>query len=123
MKLRAPGRIVLDFDQPRDSIRSLLVGEKPIVPAFAHGHLTIPAAATQAGENAIAIEFIAGDAPLNRNDGFYVYTFRPRARASGFPLFRSAGSQGAVTTLELEIPGSLAGSLNGRETERVAASA
>ena len=52
--LAAPHRIVLDFAQPRDRIRSVRVGGADVAFEFADGHLTIPAHATRAGENEIA---------------------------------------------------------------------
>src|SRR5688572_5972451 len=58
--LRVPHRIVLDFAQPRDRVRSVRVGGADVGFEFADGHLTIPAQATRAGENEIAIEFVAG---------------------------------------------------------------
>ena len=65
--LRAPHRVVLDFAQPRDHIRSVRIGTADAPFAFADGHLTIPAEATRSGENEIAIEFVAGNEPLNRD--------------------------------------------------------
>src|SRR5689334_15658502 len=66
--LAGPREIVLDFEQPREKILSVDATFE-----FANGHITIPASATKAGENAIRIEFLAGDEALNRNDE-HLYT-------------------------------------------------
>src|ERR1700729_1843257 len=50
--LRVPHRVVLDFAQPRDHVRSVRIGDKPVAADFAAGHLIVPASATKAGENA-----------------------------------------------------------------------
>jgi len=68
--LRAPHRVVLDFAQPRDRVTSVRVEDRPVAAGFTDGHLIIPASATRAGENAIRLEFLAGDDSLNRNDDF-----------------------------------------------------
>ena len=65
--LAAPHKIVFDFAQPPDRVRSLQVGGAALVPAFEDGHLVVPAAATRAGENEMVIEFVAGNGPFNRD--------------------------------------------------------
>src|SRR5258706_15013359 len=68
--------LLIDFAQPADRVLSVSAGitgaagaQKPAIQST-HGHLVIPPASLQRGENQIAIEFIAGDLPLNRNDDF-----------------------------------------------------
>jgi aminopeptidase N len=85
--LRAPHRVVLDFAQPRDRVTSVKVEDKPVTA----GHLIIPASATRAGQNAIRLEFLAGDDSLNRYDDFLHTLFVP-ARAFRLAMFRPAGS-------------------------------
>ena len=120
LKLRMPGRVVLDFDQPRDQVRSLRVGGKPVEAVFANGHLTIPAAAVKAGENEIAVEFVAGDEPLNRNDDFLYTLFVPARAHLAFPCFDQPDLK-AHYALTLEIPSAWQAVANGAEMDRVAA--
>ena len=83
--LAAPHRIVLDFAQPRENVRSVRVGGREVSYSFAQGHLTIAADATSAGENEVAIEFVAGDDSLNRNDEFLYTLFVPARAQRSFP--------------------------------------
>src|SRR5579871_2500354 len=55
-QLRAPHTIILDFDQPPDHVRELRVNGRPAEYVFADGHLVVPASASKAGANEVAIE-------------------------------------------------------------------
>jgi aminopeptidase N len=101
--LRAPSRIVLDFEQPRDHVASVVAGGREVPIALENGHLVIPESATAAGENAIEIRFTAGDEALNRNDEF-LYTLHVPARARyTFPCFDQPDIKGRYT-LSLDVP-------------------
>ena len=113
--LRAPHRIVLDFAQPREKIRSVRAGGADIAFEFADGHLTIPAQATRAGENEIAIEFVAGDESLNRNDEFLYTLFVPARAQLAFPCFDQPDLK-ARYSLSLDVPGGWQAVANGAET-------
>ena len=79
--------VVLDFEQKRERILSVQAGGKTAPFDFLDGHIIIPATALKAGENAIRIEFLAGDEALNRNQE-YLYTLFVPARAHlAFPCF------------------------------------
>ena len=101
--LAAPHAIVLDFEQPRDHVRGVQVNGKPAEFGFADGHVMLPATVTKAGENAIAIEFIAGDEALNRNDDFLYTLFVPARAHLTFPCFDQPSLK-ARFTLRLEAP-------------------
>jgi aminopeptidase N len=101
--LRAPHRVVLDFAQPRDHIRSVRIGVADAPFAFADGHLTIPAEATRSGENEIAIEFLAGNEPLNRDREFLYTLFVPARAHLAFPCFDQPDLK-ARYTLTLDVP-------------------
>src|SRR5258708_18938152 len=45
--LRAPGPVVLDFDQPRDRVLSVRSGGRTVEAGFADGHVTIPPSTTR----------------------------------------------------------------------------
>ena len=113
-ELSAPRPVVLDFEQPRDHILDVRTGGSPVEAAFADGHLVIPASATRAGGNTIAIDFIAGDESLNRNDD-YLYTLFVPARAHlAFPCFDQPNLK-ARYKLTLEIPAGWQAVGNGAE--------
>ena len=110
--LRAPHRVVLDFAQPRDRIRKVRVGASEAAFVFADGHLTIPAEATNAGENEIAIEFVAGNEPLNRDREFLYTLFVPSRAHLAFPCFDQPDLKGRYT-LTLDVPTGWAAVSNG----------
>ena len=116
-KLRTPGPVVLDFDQPRDRVLSVRAGDRPVEAAFNDGHLTIPASATRSGENTIAIEFLAGDQSLNRNDDFLYTLFVPARAHLAFPCFDQPDLK-ARYTLTLELPADWQAVANGAEAGR-----
>jgi aminopeptidase N len=101
--LPSPQPVVLDFAQPRDRVRSVRAGGREVAAVFTEGHLTVPASATQAGENEIAIEFLAGDDPLNRNDEFLYTLFVPARAHRAFPCFDQPDLKGRYT-LSLDVP-------------------
>src|SRR5436190_5993431 len=66
--------LVIDYAPDRAGIvlRSEANGVETAVRQV-NGHIIVPAEALRAGENAVSLEFHAGDVPLNRNDDF-LYT-------------------------------------------------
>jgi len=85
--LRAPSRLVFDFAQPRESVRRVTIDGADPRADFVNGHIVIPATATRAGVNRVEIEFVAGDAALNRNDEFLYTLFVPARARLTFPCF------------------------------------
>src|SRR5262249_30611911 len=89
--LAAPRAVVLDFgrDEPgwRERVRHVRADGQAIEILYAAGHLTVPAAATKAGENEIAVDFVSGDEALNRNDEFLYTLFVPARAHLAFPCF------------------------------------
>jgi len=115
--LRAPHRVVLDFAQPRDRVAGVWVGDKPVEADFAGDHLIIPASATMAGENAVRIEFLAGEDSLNRNDDFLYTLFVPARARFAWPCFDQPDLK-ARYTLTLDVPSSWQVVANSAELER-----
>jgi aminopeptidase N len=97
-ELAAPRQIVLDFEQPREKILSV---DREF--EFVDGHIVIPASATKAGENAIRIEFLAGDEALNRNDEYLYTLFVPARARFAFPCFDQPDLK-ARYSLQLDVP-------------------
>ena len=113
--LAAPHRIVFDFAQPPDRVRSVRAGGVSVAPAFQDGHLVIPAAATTAGDNEIIIEFIAGDEALNRDREFLYTLFVPARAHRVFPCFDQPDLK-ARYTLSLDVPAGWQAVANGEIT-------
>jgi aminopeptidase N len=101
--LRAPHPVVLDFAQPRDHVRTVRVEGQEIRFQFADGHLVVPGEATRAGENALTIEFVAGNEPLNRDPEFLYSLFVPARAHLAFPCFDQPDLK-ARYTLTLDVP-------------------
>ena len=118
--LDVPRRVVLDFAQPRERVRSVTIGGRPVAFSAHENHLLIPSSATSAGPNEISVEFVAGDEPLNRNDEF-LYTLIVPARAHlAFPAFEQPDMK-ARYTLTLEVPADWQAVSNAAEVDRVPA--
>jgi len=85
LSLAASGRIVLDFSRPRDAVRGVRLDGRDAAYELVNGHLVIATAA--AGPHEVAIEFVAGDEALNRNDEFLYTLFVPARARLTFPCF------------------------------------
>jgi aminopeptidase N len=101
--LAAPHRVVLDFAQTRDHVRGVRAGGAELPVTFGDGHLIIPAQATRAGENEIAVDFVAGDDPFNRDKEFLYTLFVPARAHRAFPCFDQPDLK-ARYTLSLDVP-------------------
>jgi aminopeptidase N len=102
-RLAQPHRVVLDFAQPRERVLSVSRAGRPIEFTFASGHLVIDAAHTTAGENALTMEFLAGDDSLNRHEEFLYTLFVPARAHLAFPSFDQPDVK-ARYTLTLDVP-------------------
>jgi aminopeptidase N len=116
-RLQAAHRVVLDFAQPRDRVSSVQIGGKAVTAEFTGGHIVIPASATKAGENAIRLEFAAGDDSLNRNDDYLYTLFVPARARFAFPCFDEPDLK-ARYSLTLEVPSAWQAVANGAESAR-----
>jgi aminopeptidase N len=103
LTLAVPHRIVFDFAQPPDRIRTVKSGGAAVEPEFQDGHLIIPAHSTKAGENEIVIEFVAGSEPFNRDREFLYTLFVPARAHRAFPCFDQPDLK-ARYTLALDVP-------------------
>ena len=82
-----------------------------------NGHIIVPAAALHEGENAISLEFNAGNAPLNRSDDFLYTIFVPSRAHLAFPCFDQPDLK-ARWSLSLDVPEGWQALGNGAEIER-----
>ncbi|MFQ5569820.1 MAG: M1 family aminopeptidase [Rhodothermales bacterium] len=79
--------LVLDFNQPAEKVEAVRAGGEPVDFDVTSGHIVIPASALQVGENAITVEFTAGESSLNRNPEFLYTLFVPDRASFAFPCF------------------------------------
>src|SRR5947199_4588381 len=110
----------LDFAQPADRVSSIKAGGATVSIDSRHGHLVMPPDALRRGANEIAIDFIAGDLPLNRNDDYLYSLFVPARASQAFPCFDQPDLKGSIT-LTLDIPSGWAAVANGFEKARTTA--
>ncbi|MBC5991317.1 M1 family metallopeptidase [Pontibacter cellulosilyticus] len=93
----------LDFKEQASNLKSIKVNNKSIPVAFENEHVIIDKKYLKEGENTVAIDFIAGNLSLNRNDD-YLYTLLVPDRArTVFPVFDQPDLK-ATFTLTLTIP-------------------
>ncbi|UCG88416.1 MAG: peptidase M1, partial [Gemmatimonadota bacterium] len=104
--------LVLDFEQPRESIIAVRVGDSDVAYEFRNGHIVLPASALEVGENVIEIEFLAGDASLNRNREFLYTLFVPDRARFALPCFDQPDLK-AHYRLTLDVPASWQAVANG----------
>jgi aminopeptidase N len=108
--------LVLDYAAPATDLAAKVSG-KPVDVQVGNEHVVVPAAALKAGENALEIEFTAGDASLNRNSEFLYALFVPARARLAFPCFDQPNIK-AKYTLTLDIPKGWEALSNGAETSR-----
>jgi aminopeptidase N len=120
--LGSPRTIVFDFAQPPERILSVTIGAKPVAFSVREGHLLIPGAATSAGPNEIAIDFVAGNESLNRDAEFLYTLFVPARAHLAFPVFDQPDLK-ARYALTLDVPAGWEAVANGAEMSREAAGA
>ena len=119
-RLTAPGRVVLDFAQPRARVLRVVTsfGTTPFTQQ--NGHLIIPPEFTRAGANEVDVEFTAGDEALNRNDEFLYTLFVPARARLAFPCFDQPDLK-ARYTLTLDVPSAWQAVGNEAEAQRTPA--
>jgi aminopeptidase N len=108
--------VALDF-APAGSVRATTVSGAPITLVATADHLIVPASALRAGENDLAIDFLAGDAPLNRNPEFLYTLFVPARAHLAIPCFDQPDLK-ARWRLQLDVPAGWEAVANGAELER-----
>ncbi len=112
--------VVLDFNRAEERVRSVTVNGKSVEPAYQADHLVIPPAELDAdADNRMAIEFVAGDEALNRNEEFLYTLFVPDRAHFSLPVFDQPDLKGRVSWT-LSLPDGWAAIANGPETGRSA---
>ncbi len=116
-ELAAPADTVLDFAVAPDRLLSISLDGTPVAAPHANGHIILPRGRTRAGENAVDIEFLAGDAPLNRSADFLYTLFVPARASQTFPCFDQPDLK-ARYSLTLTAPAGWQVVANGAEVDR-----
>ena len=111
--------LVLDFRAPADHVQRVMLDGEPVEYNLPADHIVIPAAALQAGEQFVSIDFLSTDDALNRRDGFFYSLFVPDRASTTFPLFEQPDLK-ARYTLQLIIPEHWQALSNGELLSRVA---
>jgi aminopeptidase N len=111
--------LAFDFAQPADHVVAVAANVQRVEPAIENQHVVIPRSALVEGENKVEIEFIAGDAALNRNDDFFYSLFVPARASLAMPCFDQPDLK-AKWQLILNVPPDWTAVSNGREIGRIA---
>ena len=114
---RVTGPLVLDFAEPAEAVRSVIANGSDRAHRHANTHIVIDAAALRPGPNTVAIDFVAGDGPLNRGADFLYSLFVPARAHRAFPCIDQPDVKARVS-LTLEIPATWQAVANGAERSR-----
>ncbi|HET7694597.1 MAG TPA: M1 family aminopeptidase [Vicinamibacterales bacterium] len=110
--------LVLDYQPDRAGfLRSVEANGKETSVRQVNGHIIVPPDVLREGENSLALEFNAGDGPLNRNDEFLYTVFVPARAHQAFPCFDQPDLK-ARWSLALDVPEGWQALGNGAELER-----
>ena len=113
--LRAPAEVVLDFAQSAERVHAVRAGNRAVPFDARNGHIVVAGDATRAGDNAIAVDFVAGDEALNRGEDFLYTLFVPSRAQLAFPCFDQPDLK-ARYTLTLTLPASWQVAANAAES-------
>src|SRR5262245_43448945 len=105
----------LDF-APADGVTAARVSGVAIDLQRVTDHLIVPPEQLKSGENEIALDFVAGDASLNRNPEFLYSLFVPARAHLAIPCFDQPDLK-ARWTVKLDIPPGWQAVSNGAEIE------
>ncbi|MBI4485134.1 MAG: ERAP1-like C-terminal domain-containing protein [Acidobacteria bacterium] len=108
--------LVIDFATTRANVKTLDANGSSAWD-FVNGHIVVPAASLKRGENTIAIDFIAGNAPLNRSADFMYTLFVPARAHLAFPVFDQPSLK-AKWSLTLDAPEPWQTAANGAVADR-----
>ena len=106
----------LDF-APADGVTATRVAGSAVTLQRVPDHVIVPPEHLRNGDNEIALDFVAGDASLNRNPEFLYSLFVPARAHLAIPCFDQPDLK-ARWTLELDIPSAWQAVSNGTEVER-----
>jgi aminopeptidase N len=97
--------LVLDFAQSGASVLAVRMDGEAVPYRVVNEHIVVSRGVFHEGENALELEFLAGDGSLNRNEDFLFTLFVPDRARVAFPCFDQPNLK-ARYTLRLETPAS-----------------
>ena len=110
--------LILDYEPDRAGfLRSVEANGRETAVRQVNGHIIVPAAALTTGDNSLALDFNAGDVPLNRSDDFLYTIFVPARAHQAFPCFDQPDVK-ARWSLALDVPEGWQTLGNGAELSR-----
>ena len=109
--------VVVDFQAPKESVKSVKVNYRPAEYEFRNGHIVISADTMEVGENVVLVDFVSPDQSLNRSEEFLYTLLVPDRASTVFPCFDQPDVK-ASFTLQLDVPANWEASSNGA-VERV----
>src|SRR4051812_4884998 len=110
--------LVLDYQPDRSGfLRGVEANGRETTVRQVNGHIIVAPDALREGENSLALEFNAGDGPLNRNDEFLYTIFVPARAHQAFPCFDQPDLK-VRWSLALDVPEGWQALGNGAELER-----
>ena len=108
-----PIDLQLDFLSIRSAIKSVQVNGVPSEIKYEQEHILIDEEGLDKKLNTITIDFLAGEAALNRNTDYLYTLFVPGRASTCFPLFDQPDLK-AIYKLELSIPSAWKAIANGK---------
>jgi len=111
--------LVLDFAAPASSVLAVRAAAGDLAYRVESSHVVLPAGALTEGENAVEIDFVAGDGSLNRRDGYLYTLFVPDRAHHAFPCFDQPDRK-ARFRLALKVPAAWQAVAGGALVERTA---
>jgi aminopeptidase N len=108
------GPLVIDFDTSADHVKSVKANDAAANYRYFDGHIIVPNTALKTGRNAITIDFVAGNDPLNRSADFLYALFVPARARQAIPVFDQPDLK-ARWTLQLTYPAEWKTVSNGAE--------
>ena len=80
-------RLAFDFAPGQPNVRAVRVNGETVTPTFVTDHFIVPVRTGRNADMEVAIDFIAGDASLNRNPDFLYALFVPARAHLALPVF------------------------------------
>lgn len=115
-----PTDLQLDFLPEASKLKSMQVNGRTASIRYENEHVLLDGSSLNSPSNTITIEFIAGEAALNRNDDYLYTLFVPSRASTCFPVFDQPDLK-AVYRLELMVPAEWKAMSNGRVISSVVA--
>jgi aminopeptidase N len=115
---KVPQVLQLDFKASAKQVKNVAVNGKSIPVSLAYEHLLIDGKHLKPANNTIKLEFIAGDASLNRNDDYLYALLVPDRARTVFPCFDQPDLK-ATFDLSLTVPSAWKVLANGAKTDSI----